>query len=1723
MLRISRILPVTALLAVAAMILGLVVSTQAAHADSTPAPGITVPSTTVLAGSPVTFTFTAPASQVSSTNWIGWYQIGQTPGDVASTYWQYVANSTTGTSTFTGMAPGSYEVYFLYNDGYDVIGSPLEIDVVASLPPVTVTQSGKGTASYSPAKPQAGDTVTLSQQAADGYHFTGWQVTSPSDGSLTIGADGTFTMPSTPVSVQAVFAPATYTVHYDGNGADAGTMTDGSFTYDQAAALASNAFTRTGYHFAGWATEPDGKPTYSDAASVSDLTTTDQSTVTLYAVWHADVATGVAVPSADVLDVDFGSGAPVDHAQGLTATTVGAPTVADDSTFGTSVATFNGTSDAYQYDFSSQYSKLTSHYTVECQFRWNGAALSTLSSSAFPSICSDEQSAGMNIEVYQNKLNASVYIGSYKYAYASATAVTPGVWYDAIATFDGANLKFYLDGQLVATTAAAGTMKAPSATTAKWTLGGDTNSSGGVEAFAPVSLGSSRIWSSVLTADQVAAEAATSTTHAVTVTLSGQGTASASPASAGAGQTVTLSRKAATGYHFTGWQVVDPTDGSIGIGTDGTFTMPDVPVTLSAVFAPNSYTVHFDGNGADGGTMADQSFDYDQTAPLTADAYTKTGSHFAGWATTAGGRPVYADAASVSDLTAKDGDVVTLYAVWVPDGQHLVEVDGGAHGTASSQAWSAAPGDTVAVTATPDTGYHFAGWHVVAPADGSLTVAADGTFTMPDQDVEVAAAFAPDTYTVHFDGNGADGGTMADQPLTYDQTAPLTANAFWHDGFVFQGWSTTPDGAVAYGDAADVTNLTAKDGDTVTLYAQWSPLQVEPGSWPSLSAGFVTDTFKLPMVASAAAVQQSVVGLWNGSTAPTFTKVAGDSWLSVSADGVVSGTAPASSALGLGTITVSATDGTTTAQLLVEVPVAAAGAGPQLATASWNAWGGGSNVTDAVGKNLAVLAAQGLGVIGFQDGGKTMAQQVAEALGWYSYGAGDVGIVSAYPIAKTDRVAPTADAPATAATVTVAGRPVRVWDALLDESSATDRDAQAQAVATAVQGDLAGTAPVVLLGDLASSSEQAAFTAVGLKDSFREANPDATATPGDTLLFADPSDRVDYVDYAGSDVKVQESHTLTVGWPSATAPAGNSWASDHAAVVTSLQLGQASPAAPAAPTATVATTTIGYQVGHGPADAAAFLQAIGAAADPSDATVTADLGSADFSTAGWYTVLVTATEDGVTSDPVAVTVRVAPVPGLVLGATSAAFPAGATIDEAAVLAQLEPSLDVPGAVHVDLSSVAAAAAGSYPVVVTATDDWGFSVTQKATVVVTASTVTVTGTVTGDGGTPVAGACVYLYTDRSAASASYASCTRADGGFAIAGVTPGSYTVAVADPSGHYQTFWSPAAVTVDGSAPLALTVSAATTGNVTGTVADANGPVAGACVYLYAHGVAGQAAYASCTDAQGRYGLYGIATGSYEVAFFDPAGSHPTQWWTGTTGGAATQSGAVAVKVDGGATVTTDATLAVSTDEAVAGTVTDANGPVAGACVYLYAVGDSSAAAYATCTGADGTYWIGHVPAGTGYKLAVSDPSGTHLTQWWTGTAGGAATFDAGAQLPATPGGTVAASATLAPVATGGVAGTVTDTSGAAVGGACVYLYPAGDDSAAAYATCALSDGTYRLDGVAPGDYQVAFFDPTAAHATQWWTGTTGGAATQAGAATVTIGQSVVTGTDARLGAASAG
>ena len=113
-------------------------------------------------------------------------------------------------------------------------------------------------------------------------------------GTVTVNGAGSYTGS---VSTTFPIRWSNYTVSFHSNGSIGipvtGTMSNQSFQYGVAQSLTANAFSRTGFTFTGWNTQPDGSGTaYSDGQSVTGLNPEDGGTVDLYAQWSVIPWTG---------------------------------------------------------------------------------------------------------------------------------------------------------------------------------------------------------------------------------------------------------------------------------------------------------------------------------------------------------------------------------------------------------------------------------------------------------------------------------------------------------------------------------------------------------------------------------------------------------------------------------------------------------------------------------------------------------------------------------------------------------------------------------------------------------------------------------------------------------------------------------------------------------------------------------------------------------------------------------------------------------------------------------------------------------------------------------------------------------------------------------------------------------------------------------------------------------------------------------------------------------------------------------------------------------------------------------------------------------------------------------------------------------------------------------------------------------------------------------------
>ncbi|MER5620638.1 endonuclease/exonuclease/phosphatase family protein [Streptosporangium sp. NPDC002544] len=427
------------------------------------------------------------------------------------------------------------------------------------------------------------------------------------------------------------------------------------------------------------------------------------------------------------------------------------------------------------------------------------------------------------------------------------------------------------------------------------------------------------------------------------------------------------------------------------------------------------------------------------------------------------------------------------------------------------------------------------------------------------------------------------------------------------------GTATLPTDGLEPGDY--VAYSLAKDG-----YA-WLAQPVKLKIVSAEPLHFVSDRAPLRNARALKPYAATVGGLTRGDAEGlTFRKISGPRWVTVGSDGSISGTPRPPDALRPAAVRIEARNGageTASVTAAIEVRVPGAKLVPDLKAMSWNLWHGGSQVKGAREKQLKFLLDHDVDVVGMQETSGTSAKELAEALGWEHFQAGnDLGIVSRYPITSRGPLPAASGLAGITARIRVDDQhrqDVVIWNVhlgytpygpydacfgkmsherLLANEVSSGRTPQITAVLAAMQSDLrdAKRTPVLLTGDFNAPShldwtpatrrcgyDSVAWPAsvlpekAGLKDSYRVAHPDPVAAPGITWspiypTFTggyghdahkgepEPQDRIDFVHYAG-DLRVLDSSALVEGTP-APIPghSGNAWTSDHAAVLTTFRM-----------------------------------------------------------------------------------------------------------------------------------------------------------------------------------------------------------------------------------------------------------------------------------------------------------------------------------------------------------------------------------------------------------------------------------------------------------------------------------------------------------------------------------------------------------------------------------------
>ena len=377
--------------------------------------------------------------------------------------------------------------------------------------------------------------------------------------------------------------------------------------------------------------------------------------------------------------------------------------------------------------------------------------------------------------------------------------------------------------------------------------------------------------------------------------------------------------------------------------------------------------------------------------------------------------------------------------------------------------------------------------------------------------------------------------------------------------------------------------------------------------------------------------------------------------------------------------------------------------------------------------------------------------------------------------------------------------------------------------------------------------------------------------------------------------------------------------------------------------------------------------------------------------------------------------------------------------------------------------------------------------------------TITGTVTNGAGKPLPRICVQATVSGSRASTFFFgsgfALTKKDGSYALKGLPPASYVIQYLD-CGHevYGSRWYQQKATPQSATPVTVTAGGTTTGidgklarggSISGVVRGSTGAVLrGACVEAFDANT--QSSGFARANRAGHYTVAGLATGSYQVAFYPCRGGKPQL-------AAAVRPSPVAVTAPAAVTGI-NGKLGVA--GSIAGTVRDGAGKLqAGVCVVAVPA-DPGNAIDSGVTGRHGMYQMRGLGAGT-YHVYAGDAfcgggtGGPSLApQWYKGQQSEATATDVTVTAGAS---TAGINAKLA--ATGAVSGTVTH-QGQPVAGECVTAFPVNPtpdpligSTLNPVTAVTVGDGSYTITDLLPGRYHVEFTIGCGASgfAVQWW------------------------------------
>ncbi len=630
-----------------------------------------------------------------------------------------------------------------------------------------------------------------------GYTFKGWY-TAVNGGTKV--EDTTEVTNTAAHTIYAQWEPIKYTVVFDKNANDAtGTMPNQEFEYDVAQKLRKNTYVRTNWSFAGWSRSSTATSAeYADEASVSNLTSTPNGTVILYAKWSQTEFT---------ITADAGTnGGTIKDANGWDGT-VGSTSVTKtiDSATTKPFETLPEVNDRDGYTFSGWYTATS-----------GGTRVTTETTTIYTSIYAQWTPIPYKITYYDDD-GITPFEFDKKYTeYDIETSITLPTPSKTGQAFTGWMLRT-CDGEWGGTGIYLGGTQTPSG------------------AYGDVEL--QAIWFATTVTIAANANGGTianvnswsGTTGSTSVTKTVEKTATKPYA--------TLPTAVRAGYTFVGWYTIPETSGGTKIEDSTQNLIKEEAHTIYARWSATPYTITYQDASGNKITYSSSYCYYDIETQITlapAPTSIPTGKQFGGWSYYSGADgTAWVDKEGLTKSPSGAYGNVTLRPKWdIKQTTLTINPNGGTwNGYSSSVIYTNGYGYELEIADAERSGFNFIGWEC---SESTYWNSSSKTYTFGDNSATLTATWEAKEYTITLNGNGGNFSGVSTITLTYstssaDDGVSKDLTVPTRTGYTHTGWNISQNTSFANSTVEGNTLKIPKYAyGNITLTALWqaNPLTI---------------------------------------------------------------------------------------------------------------------------------------------------------------------------------------------------------------------------------------------------------------------------------------------------------------------------------------------------------------------------------------------------------------------------------------------------------------------------------------------------------------------------------------------------------------------------------------------------------------------------------------------------------------------------------------------------------------------------------------------------------------------------------------------------------------------------------------------------------------------------------------------------------------------------------